>query len=127
MLAGLHARGFGDLTAPHLNVLQYPGPDAVRPAELASRTRMSRQALNYLLGQMEQLGYVERRGEPGDGTRRVYLTARGHSAMSTIRELVAELEAKWEKQLGPDEFAKLRALLADLNAVAVGSAVPRDS
>ena len=119
MLAGLHARGFGDLTAPHLNVLQYPGPDGARPSELATRARMSRQALNYLLGQMEQLGYLERRSEAGDGARRVYLTARGQSAMSAIRELVAELEAKWEKELGREEFAKLRELLTGLNAIAV--------
>ncbi len=50
MLDGLHAHGFADLTSAHLNVLQHPGPDAVRPTELAARTRMTRQALNYLLG-----------------------------------------------------------------------------
>jgi DNA-binding MarR family transcriptional regulator len=127
MLAGLHARGFGDLTAAHLNVLQYPGPAGARPSELASRTRMSRQALNYLLGQLEQLGYLQRRREPGDANRRVYLTVRGESAMSTIRDLVAELEAEWRRQLGHDEFAKLRELLAHLNAVAVRPTVPSDS
>jgi len=123
MLAGLHARGFDDLAAPHLNVLQYPGPDGARPSELASRTRMSRQALNYLLGQMEQFGYVERRSDPADRTRRVHLTARGAAAMSTIRELVADLEARWEEELGRDEFAKLRELLVDLNALAAESQV----
>jgi len=122
MLAGLHARGFDDLTAAHLSVLQHPGPDGARPSELASRTRMTRQALNYLLGQMEQLGYLERRSEPADGTRRVHLTARGRDATSTIRELVAEVEARWAEQLGPDRFAQLRELLADLNALAARTA-----
>ena len=126
MLAGLHARGFGDLTAAHLTVLQYPGPTATRPSELASRTRMSRQALNYLLGQMEHLGYLQRRSDPGERTRRIYLTARGDSAMSTIRHLVAELEAEWEQQLGHDNFAQLRELLADLNAIALPPTVPTD-
>jgi DNA-binding MarR family transcriptional regulator len=118
MLAGLHDRGFADLTAAHLNVLQHPGPDATRPSELAARTRMTRQALNYLLGQMEQLGYLERRAAPGDSTRRVYLTERGHSAMRTIRELVADVETRWEERLGPEEFADLRRLLTELNAIA---------
>ena len=121
MLQGLHAHGFDDLTAAHLNVLQHPGPDAVRPTELAARTRMTRQALNYLLGQMEQLGYVERRDEPGDGARRVYLTERGHRAMTTIRGLVEEVEDRWARELGADDFARLRELLTDLNAVAAGS------
>lgn len=122
MLAGLHADGFADLTSAHLNVLQHPGPDAVRPSELAARTRMTRQALNYLLGQMERLGYVERRSDPGDGARRVYLTERGHRAMAAIRTLVKEVEDRWAQDLGADEFARLRELLTRLNAVAVDPA-----
>ena len=37
MLAGLHQRGYDDLVAAHLNVLQYPGPENLRPSELATR------------------------------------------------------------------------------------------
>ena len=61
MLRGLHEDGFDDLVAAHLNVLQYPGPENRRPSDLAAETRMSKQAMNYLLGQMELLGYIERR------------------------------------------------------------------
>jgi hypothetical protein len=49
MLAGLHERGYTDLVAAHLDVFQYPGPENQRPIELATQTRMSKQALNYLL------------------------------------------------------------------------------
>src|SRR5829696_4335973 len=66
MLAGLHERGFTDLVPAHLNVLQYPGPENQRPSELATPTRMSKQALNYLLGQLERLGYLTRHGGDGD-------------------------------------------------------------
>ena len=52
MLAGLHERGFTDLVAAHLDVFQYPGPENQRPLELATQTRMTKQALNYLLGQL---------------------------------------------------------------------------
>ena len=121
MLERLHARGFDDLTAAHLNVLQHPGPDAVRPSELAARTRMTRQALNYLLGQMHGLGYIERRSDPADGTRRVYLTDRGREAMAAIRAAVAELEARWEQELGVEDFAKLRELLGQLNAISAAT------
>jgi hypothetical protein len=57
MLAGLHERGFTDLVAAHLDVFQYPGPENQRPLQLATQTRMTKQALNYLLGQLQQLGY----------------------------------------------------------------------
>ena len=53
MLAGLHDRGFTDLVAAHVDVWRYPGPENQRPSELATQTRMTKQALNYLLGQLE--------------------------------------------------------------------------
>ena len=118
MLAGLHQRGYTDLVAAHLNVLQYPGPENVRPSELATRTRMSKQALNYLLGQLQQLGYLTREEDDSDQrSKRIHLTPRGHAAIKAIREVVQEVEAEWEQQLGARRFAQLRDLLAQLNAI----------
>ena len=117
MLAGLHERGFSDLVAAHLDVFQYPGPDGQRPSELAQRARMSKQALNYLLGQMEKLGYLERRRDGEDQRfKRIHLTQRGQAAVRAIREIVLEVEADWEHQLGAKRFAQLRDLLEILNA-----------
>ncbi len=66
MLLRLHEHGFSDLEAAHLIVLQYPGPQGQRPSDLANQLRMSKQALNYLLGQLEGFGYLERRPDPDD-------------------------------------------------------------
>ena len=116
MLERLHDRGFDDLDAAHLNVFQYPGPQGVRPTELAAQLRISKQALNYLLGQLEHLGYLERRPDPDDlRSKRVALTRRGTSAVRVIREAVGELETTWGQQLGPKRFAQLRGLLLELN------------
>ena len=117
MLAGLHERGFSDLIAAHLDVLQYPGPENQRPSDLARQARMTKQALNYLLGQMERLGYLTRRLDPEDQRfKRVHLTARGQAAVRAIREIVLEVETEWDQQLGPRRFAQLRGLLKHLNA-----------
>jgi DNA-binding MarR family transcriptional regulator len=119
MLERLHERGFDDLDAAHLNVFQYPGPQGARPSELAARLRTSKQALNYLLGQLERLGYLERRPDPDDRrSKRLALTARGTSAVSVIREAIGELETSWAQQLGPKRFAQLRNLLLELNQFA---------
>jgi DNA-binding MarR family transcriptional regulator len=116
MLEHLHERGFDDLDAAHLIVFQYPGPHDMRPSELADRLRISKQALGYLLGQLEQLGYLERRPDPHDQRgKRILVTRRGASAIATIRDAVAEMEAKWGEQLGPKRFTQLRELLHDLN------------
>jgi DNA-binding MarR family transcriptional regulator len=122
LLAGLRERGYTDLGAAHLSVLQWPGPDGLRPSELAAQSRMSKQALNYLLGQLERLGYLERRDDPRDQRfKRIALTERGRRAALAMRDIVREVEAEWEQGLGPERFADLRLLLADLNAhVAAG-------
>ncbi|MFL5860574.1 MAG: MarR family winged helix-turn-helix transcriptional regulator [Solirubrobacteraceae bacterium] len=118
MLAGLHQRGYTDLIAAHLNVLQYPGPDNVRPSDLAARTRMSKQALNYLLGQLQELGYLTRKEDDTDQrSKRIHLTPQGHAAITAIRDIVEEVEADWEQQLGARKLAQLRDLLTQLHAI----------
>jgi DNA-binding MarR family transcriptional regulator len=119
MLARLHEHGFDDLDAAHLIVFQYPGPQGARPSELAARLRISKQALNYLLGELERLGYLERRPDPDDlRSKRVALTDRGVALAGVMREAVAELETDWSERLGPKRFAQLRNLLRDLNDTA---------
>jgi DNA-binding MarR family transcriptional regulator len=116
MLLRLHEHGFTDLEAPHLNVLQYPGPQGLRPSELAARLRISKQALNYLLGQLERLGYLAREQDPDDlRSKRIVLTQRGRSLIPVIREAVGEVETAWAAKLGPERFAELRRLLIELN------------
>jgi len=116
MLDRLHEHGFDDLDAAHLPVFQYPGPQGARPSELAARLRMSKQALNYLLGTLERLGYLERQPHPDDQrSRRIHLTARGMATVPVIRDAVAEVEAEWTERLGRERFDALRSALQDLN------------
>src|SRR6266540_1875628 len=116
MLERLHQRGFDDFDAAYLNIFQYPGPQGARPSELAARLRMTKQAVNYLLGELERLDYLERRPDPDDRrSKRVVLTRRGKAAIRVIRAGVAEMETAWAQQLGPKRFAQLRDLLLDLN------------
>ena len=116
MLERLHEAGFTDLETAHLTVFQYPGPQGTRPTELAARLRMSKQALNYLIGQLEQRGYVERRPDPDDQrSKRVALTKKGLAIVPVIRDAVAEVERDWEAALGPERFDQLRDGLRDLN------------
>jgi DNA-binding MarR family transcriptional regulator len=116
MLEQLHEHGFTDLDAAHLAVFQYPGPQGARPSELAVRLRMSKQALNYLLGQLERLGYLQRRADTDDlRSKRIILTKRGESVVRVIREAVTELETRWAHRLGPKRFTQLRTLLLELN------------
>ena len=121
MLGGLHERGFNDLIPAHLDVLQYPGPENQRPLDLAKQARMTKQAMNYLLGQLERLGYITRGADTKDQRfKRVHLTARGKAAGQAMREIVLEVEADWEERLGSRGFAQLRDLLERLSAESGG-------
>ena len=108
--------GFADLVQAHLAVLRYPGPNGRRPSELAAEVGMTKQAMNYLLGQLEGLGYVERRNDPDDQrSKRVHLTKRGEALRVVIRRTVRKIEQELEAELGPSAYAQLRELLVLLN------------
>ena len=86
IIAALHAEGFTDVVPAHLAVLRYPGPSGRRPVQLAADANLSRQAMNYLLGQLESLGYIERRPDEHDGRgQRVYATERGEELITAGR------------------------------------------
>ena len=111
----LNAAGFGELRLPHMAVLQYPGPDAVRPGVLAERAGMSKQAMNQLLGSLEGLGYIARADAPEAGRARVVrLTQRGHAAYARIHAILREIEGEWSAVLGAKKFARLKAILLEV-------------
>ena len=118
MLAALHAQGHGEIVPAHLIVLRYPSPDGRRPSEIAANSGMSKQALNYLLGQLEALGYLTRDPDPDDHrSKRVHLTDRGHDAIQTMRATVTTIEREWSAALGSDDVERLRAILTRLSGV----------
>jgi DNA-binding MarR family transcriptional regulator len=118
MLAALHEQGFEDLIPAHLIVLRWPGPDGLRPVEVAEQTGMSKQALNYLLGQLEEAGYLERVDDPDDRrSKRIRMTKRGWAAGKVMRVAVGEVEREFVDAHGNKELANLLALLTQLNVV----------
>src|ERR1700761_6154442 len=101
MLAALHRKGFDDLIPAHLIVLRWPGPDGLRPVEIAAQSGVSKQALNYLLGQLEEGGYLERVAAPDDRrSKRVRMTKRGYDAGRAMRAEVARIEKEFARAYG---------------------------
>jgi DNA-binding MarR family transcriptional regulator len=112
IIAGLNAAGYDDLRVPHMAVLRFPGPDGERPGVLADRGGMSKQAMNQLLGSLEELGYLTRSDDPHEGRARVVrFTRRGHAAWAKTLDILREIEREWSAELGAKDFAHLKALL----------------
>jgi DNA-binding MarR family transcriptional regulator len=108
----LNAAGFEELRVPHMPVLQFPGPDGVRPGTLAERAGMSKQAMNQLLRSLERLGYIARSDAPGEGRARIIrFTKRGRAAYSKVYDILRDIEREWSAELGPKRFARLKKLL----------------
>jgi DNA-binding MarR family transcriptional regulator len=108
--------GFTDLDEAHFSVFSYPLPHGVRPSQLARQLRMSRQATNYLIGQLEALGYVERRAGSDQRRRLVYLTDRGQRVADVIYRSLRQLQKQWGDQIGPDRFKTFLEVLKFFSA-----------
>jgi DNA-binding MarR family transcriptional regulator len=112
IIKDLNAAGFEELSMPHIAVLQFPGPDGVRPGILAERAGMSKQAMNQLLRSLEALGYIVRSDAQDEGRARIVrLTKRGRAAYAKIHEILRDIEREWSAELGPKRFTELKELL----------------
>lgn len=112
IITELNVAGFEELRVPHMAVLQFPGPDGVRPGLLAERAGMSKQAMNQLLRSLEGLGYLVRSDAPDEGrARMIRFTKRGRAAYAKIHGILRDIEREWSTVLGPKRFAELKELL----------------
>ena len=112
LINDLNAAGFSELRLPHIAVLQFPGPDGVRPSILAERAGMSKQAMNQLLGSLEGLGYITRSDTPDEPRARIVrFTKRGRAAYLKIHDILRDIEREWSAELGPACFTQLKELL----------------
>ena len=112
IITELNAAGFDELRVPHMAVLQFPGPDGVRPGLLAERAGMSKQAMNQLLRSLEGLGYLVRSDAPDEGRARVvHVTKRGRAAYAKVHDILRDIEREWSTVLGSKRFAELKELL----------------
>ena len=108
----LNAAGFKELREPHMAVLQFPGPDGVRPGTLAERAGLSKQAMNQLLRSLEGLGYIVRSDAPDEAAARIIgFTKRGRAAYSKIHDILRDIEREWSAELGATRFGQLKELL----------------
>ncbi len=116
ILGALDAAGMGDLDHSYLPLFQYPLSDGQRPTEIARRLRMTKQALNHLLGQLEKLGYLTRHSEAGSRSATVHYTERGWRVIDVTLAAMRRLEADWIEKIGGDRFAEFKATMKSLTS-----------
>jgi DNA-binding MarR family transcriptional regulator len=120
LLQAIHEAGFPEFQDAHFAVFSFPLPDGVRPSDIARQKNMSRQAINYLLVQLEGLGYVERRTGEGEAADRrlVYLTDSGWQIAEAIFGCLRRLQEEWAQAIGRERFDVFLDVLTELAAKA---------
>ncbi len=108
-------RGFTDLNQALLSGFFWPPPNGARPIDLAGRANVTKQAMNYIIGELEKLGYMERRSGRAGSRRLVYLTRRGWQVFEAIWTAQKELQAEWAAALGRKRFEAFMAALRRLS------------
>jgi len=121
--------GHHDLRPSHLALLQFPGPHGARPTELAARVGLRKQALNPLLNDLENWGYLRRANDGEDRRGRILqLTARGMALMRIMRDTLEEIELAMSDRLGAAGLQSFELALGQVGEIArevAGSAAAR--
>jgi hypothetical protein len=69
------------------------------------------QAMNYLVGQREDLGYVHRHEDGPASTRVISLTERGWAVAALQRKTGRAIERDWAARVGDERFATFMEVL----------------
>ena len=97
-------------------------------SELARRAGVTAQSMQATLRQLQDVGAVERRSQPGRGnTARLHVTARGADLLRRGAEAVAETDQNLFGDLPPDQRAGLSAVLVRVFGAATGRRPPADA
>jgi DNA-binding MarR family transcriptional regulator len=111
----VRSAGFEDLQPMHVMLFRYPTIEGLRPGQLAEQAGLSKQAVNDLLRQLEDLGYLQRKRDPDDGRARlISLTEKGHTLMDFMFTASRQIADEWAEIAGRERLDELRAILVDL-------------
>lgn len=113
----LAGRGFSEIRPAHGAVFRHIQPEGSRLTDLAEHAGLTKQSMAYLVGHLEEHGYVALYPDPDDGrAKRVRLTRRGHAFVAALLKASAAAEAELAARLGPARLRQLRELLEQADA-----------
>ncbi len=112
---GLEAAGFDGLRAVHRPILRDLLTAGQRPTDLAARMGVSKQTVNDLLRELEELGYITLVPDPDDGrAKRTAVTARGRELAAEAARQAEAVGRRWAEQVGAERYESFEAVLREI-------------
>lgn len=112
LFTALAEQGFDDIQPRAGAVLAYLRADGVRASELARVSGQHKQVIGSLVDDLERLGYVERKPDPGDRRAKLICpTERGLFQMEAAVSIMRAIEERHAKALGRQEYAAFKTAL----------------
>lgn len=125
ILEELESVGHGGLSLSHITITRNLDLSGTRATELARRADITKQSVGELIGQIEQLGLVERKPDPHDRRAKIIcFTPAGLNWLNAFRSALETAEREMEQQLGSTLFTQLHKALVRYDQ-AGKPAVPR--
>ena len=108
----LRAAGFDDLREVHRPMLRYPPIDGMRPTDLAGHVKLSKQATNDLIRDLERMGYIRLERDPADGRARIIrYTERGWRMYRAGADFSRDIGQRWAAKIGQRRYEQFHATL----------------
>lgn len=99
----------------HAKLLELLDAAGTRPADVASRAGITKQAVSTRLRELEELGLVRFAADPADGRAVVVRRTRsGDAVRRASRRAVAAMEGQWAQEVGAERYAVFRQVLREL-------------
>ena len=111
----LSEAGHEHLRPRHGVIMAYLAADGTRASELSERSGQHKQVVGTLIDELERLGYVTRQPDPAD--RRAKLvgpTDLGRDQMVQAKKIIADIEDRLARQVGPERFAEFKKVFAEI-------------
>ena len=107
--------GVGWYGEARAGLIAHLDPGGTRQADLAKRARITRQAVQQLLDDLERDGIVERSPDPGDARSKIIrFTAKGAAILRLANRVKRRIDGDCRRRLGGRAFDRIVAALAAL-------------
>lgn len=106
------AAGLPRISKAKMMLLVNIANQVTRPSDVAKGLRITRQAVQQTLSELEQNGFISLNPDPSDGRAKVIqFTARGKTVAMTARAAMQMVDAELAKRLGSKKSEFLREIL----------------